>query len=282
MAAKAEDVARNYPSRRLPGVHEMRLAWKTPLICQANGMAAGARGERKAMIMLGILSLDTAFQRIPGDVGNPDSYPFAAQVRVVRGADSTAVVKDGIIDEALLQSFIAAAVALEKQGASAIVSTCGFLITAQSRIAAAVQIPVMLSALSMYPVVHATTPGRIGILTASQSALGAAALDAAGANMPDVVIQGMQHEPDFAATFLVQRDQQRRSFDRAAMERSVVAAALDLQARAPDLRAIILECGNLPPYAQALRAATGLPIYHLLDAAIWMMAANSGTKHSMA
>jgi len=124
------------------------------------------------MIMLGILSLDTAFQRIPGDVGNPDSYPFAAQVRVVRGADSTAVVKDGIIDEALLQSFIAAAVALEKQGASAIVSTCGFLITAQSRIAAAVQIPVMLSALSMYPVVHATTPGRIGILTASQSALG--------------------------------------------------------------------------------------------------------------
>ena len=224
--------------------------------------------------MLGILSLDTTFPRILGDVGNPDSYPFPASVTVVPGADAPKIVKDGLPDEVLLQNFEAAARELEQQGAKAIVSTCGFLITAQHRIAACVDVPVMLSALSLYPVVRAVTTRRIGILTASQSALGSSALTAAGISPQDVVIQGMEQEPTFAATFLAGRDQQLTTLDRVAMERAVVSAAKTLQARTPDIGAIILECGNLPPYAGALQATTGLPIYHLLDGAKWMMSAN--------
>jgi len=230
--------------------------------------------------MLGILSLDTTFPRIFGDVGNPDSYRFAVNVKVVRGADAPKIVKDGLPDEVLLQAFEVAARDLEQQGANAIVSTCGFLITAQQRIAASVGVPVMLSALSLYPVVRAVTTGRIGILTASQSALGSAALAAAGITSQDVVTQGMEQEPTFAATFLAQRDQQLATLDRAAMERAVVSAAKTLQKRAPDIGAIILECGNLPPYAAALQAATGVPIYHLLDAAEWMMSANGSPNVS--
>lgn len=226
---------------------------------------------------LGILSLDTQFPRILGDVGNPDSYPFAAKVKVVDGADATKIVKDGLPDDVILRAFDAAACSLEDNGAQAIVSTCGFLITVQSRIASQVNIPVMLSALSMLPSVRAMTAGRVGILTASRSSLGAMALEAAQIAPDDVVIQGMEDAPVFASAFLATRDQQVVEFDTDLMEQAVVAQAIELIKKAPDVGAILLECGNLPPYADAIRAATGRPVFHLLDAANMMMAASGST-----
>lgn len=223
---------------------------------------------------LGILSLDTQFPRIVGDVGNPDSYPFSARVKVVEGADATKVVKDGLPDEAILRKFEAAARSLQDEGASAIVSTCGFLITAQSRIAAQVDIPVMLSALLMLPSICAMTHGPVGILTASRAALGTMALEAAQVRPEDVVVQGMENMPVFTSAFLATRDQQVLEFDRDLMEQAVVAQAKALIHTAPDVGAIVLECGNLPPYAEAIRVATGRPVFHLLDAANMMMAAS--------
>ena len=47
----------------------------------------------------------------------------------------------------------------------------------------------------------------------------------------------------------------------------VVAAARALAGRAPDLRTLVLECTNMPPYADRIRAATGLRLRSLFDAA---------------
>ena len=220
---------------------------------------------------LGVLSLDTAFPRIHGDVGNPDSYPFDVMIEVVRGADSPLIVRDGAPDAEMLDLFKAAAVNLESKGAAVIVSTCGFLVTAQSQIAASVKVPVMLSALSLYPLVRASCPGRIGVLTASRSALGAKALAAAGIARADVAIAGMEEEPAFANVILVTRDAQPKTLDRSAIENAAVRKALTLQKDHADLSALILECGNLPPYADAIRKATGLPVFHLIDAARMLM-----------
>ncbi len=233
--------------------------------------------HKNKLRQLGILSLDTQFPRILGDVGNTDSYPFPAMVKVIDGADATKIVLDGLPDEVLLQRFESAASELEKQGADAIVSTCGFLITVQARIASKVSIPVMLSALSMLPSVLAMTGTRVGVLTASRPALGSLALASAQVKQNDIVVQGMENEAIFTDAFLATRAQQAREFDRDAMEKSVVSQAETLIRDAPDIGAIVLECGNLPPYADAIRAATGRPVYHLLDAASWMMAANQST-----
>ncbi|MCO6179642.1 aspartate/glutamate racemase family protein [Ciceribacter sp. RN22] len=224
---------------------------------------------------IGILALDTSFPRIRGDVGCPDSYPFLSKVVIVNGADSPAIVRDGEPDGALLERFIAAAIELERNGACAIVSTCGFLVSAQRKIADAVKIPVMLSGLSLYPLVAASCPGRVGILTASRKALGPNALAAAGIDPKQVAIAGMDDASVFAETFLATKQRQNKSFDRDSMERAVCNAALDLQKSEPDLSAILLECGNLPPYAPAIRKVTGLPVFHLLDAAALLMAANA-------
>lgn len=198
-------------------------------------------------------------------MGNADSYPFHVLIEVVKGADSPLIVRDGLPAPELLALFKEAAERLERQGAAAIVSTCGFLVTAQTQIAACVKVPVMLSALSLYPAVRTTCPGRIGILTASSAALGQNALTAAGIVRADVAIAGMEDEPAFADVILVTRAPQPATLDRAAIEEAAVRKALRLQRDFPDLSALILECGNLPPYAAAIRRATGLPVFHLVD-----------------
>lgn len=217
---------------------------------------------------LGILSLDTRFPRISGDAGNPETYPFDAKVQVVTGADSAVIVADSPPPDALLGSFITAAQELEAAGAFALVSTCGFLITAQDRIAAAVKIPVAVSGLSLLPLLQQCYGGgKIGILTASATALGPACLRAAKADLTRILVAGLESDPVFAATFLSGKDRQSTTLDRSAMEGSVVARASRLKRDHPELRAILLECGNLPPYAEAIRQATGLPVHSVLDLA---------------
>ena len=39
----------------------------------------------------------------------------------------------------------------------------------------------------------------------------------------------------------------------------------DLVAQHPEITVIVLECGNLPPYADAISAATGRPVQSILD-----------------
>ena len=217
---------------------------------------------------IGILSLDTRFPRIRGDAGNPDSYHLPARVRIVPGAGPGAIVQDGRPPQALTQAFIAAARALEAEGAVLLTSTCGFLISAQAEIAAAVRIPVLLSSLTLVPLARAMTGGRpVGIITASAPALGPAALAAAGIDASGVRIAGLQDCPAFAGTFLADKTAQPMTLDPAAISAATVDAATGLIAATPRIGAIVLECGNLPPYAAAVRQATARPVLTLLDGA---------------
>lgn len=217
---------------------------------------------------IGILSLDTRFPRIPGDAGNVASYHLPAQIRVVPGAGSPDIVRDGRPAPDLVARFIAAAQALEAEGAVLITSTCGFLISVQEEIARAVRCPVLLSGLALVPVVRAMTGGRpVGILTASRPSLGPAALAAAGCTPDQVHIAGLEGDPVFAATFLAAKSAQSETLDPVQIAASVCAAGRALITDHPGIGAIVLECGNLPPYAAALHAATGRPVFSILDGA---------------
>ena len=56
---------------------------------------------------IGILTLDTVFPRVPGDVGNATTFDFPVRFRVVTGASPKRVVHEQ--DPALLKPFIEAA-----------------------------------------------------------------------------------------------------------------------------------------------------------------------------
>jgi len=217
---------------------------------------------------LGILMLDTAFPRILGDAGNKDSYSFPVEIIRVNGAGAMDIVKPGQPDHTLIPKFIAAAKTLEQRGAVGIVSTCGFLVHFHDEIAAAVRIPVMVSALSLFPVIHHACGRRpVGILTASATNLKAGALEASHIPESEVCIVGFETCPAFADAILTDKSVSEVEFDTDSIGAYAVKQAQRLLEQTPDIGAFLLECGNLPPYAAAIRAATGRPVFTSLDAA---------------
>ena len=151
---------------------------------------------------------------------------------------------------------------MEAEGAFAITSTCGFLVTAQDDIAAAVKIPVMVSALSLYPQL-VERYGTVGVLTASSTSLGPVVRAAAGLDA-ETPVAGMEGCSAFANAILCPKAEQLTKLDTKAVEAYAVAQAVQMRRDVPGLGAILLECGNLPPYAPAIEMATKLPVYSML------------------
>jgi hypothetical protein len=95
-----------------------------------------------------------------------------------------------------------------------------------------------------------------GVITIEAASLGAEELAAVGAD-PATPVEGITPGSPLHRTLLEDRPE----LDRADAERQVIAAAGRLRARHPELQALVLECTNLPPYADALRRASGLPVH---------------------
>jgi hypothetical protein len=204
------------------------------------------------MNFLGVLMLDTRFPRVPGDVGHAASWRVPVRFRVVHGASPQRVVREG--DPALLQPFVDAARALVAEGARAVTTSCGFLVMFQHELQAALPVPVWTSSLLALPGLE-----QPGVITVDAASLGARHLQAAGAD-PRTPVEGLAPGCSLQATLL----EDRPTLDTAAAEADVVAAARRLVAREPTLRTLVLECTNMPPYAAAVQAATGLPVHHLM------------------
>ncbi|WP_421994698.1 aspartate/glutamate racemase family protein [Reyranella sp.] len=217
---------------------------------------------------LGILMLEARFPRIPGDMGNAATWPFPVLYRVVRGASPERVVMQGA--RGLLQDFVAAATDLVDLGAEAITTNCGFLSIFQREIAAAVGVPVATSSLMQVPWVQATLPPgrRVGIVTVSAGSLTPAHLEAAGVPL-DAPIAGTENGREFFRV-LIKGEKQDMDVDLA--REDVVGAGRELVARHPEIGAIVLECTNMPPYAAALQAAVGLPVYDIYSLVTWFHA----------
>lgn len=217
---------------------------------------------------LGILMLEARFPRIPGDMGNAGTWPFPVLYKVVPGASPEKVVLKGAAG--LLPDFVAAAKELVRHGAEAITTNCGFLSIFQKEIAAQVGVPVATSSLMQVPWVQATLPPgrRVGLVTVSGSTLTPAHLEGAGVPL-DTPLVGTENGREF---FRVLIKAEKDDMDVALAEQDVVEAAKALVAANPDVGAIVLECTNMPPYAAAVQAATGLPVYDIYSMITWFHA----------
>ncbi|WP_411884286.1 aspartate/glutamate racemase family protein [Polaromonas sp. YR568] len=225
--------------------------------------AAPAYGEAPGF--LGVVMLDTRFPRPPGDVGHPDAFGVPVRRRVVQGAWPGTIVQTaaGLRAAGVAPAFVHAVQVLEAEGARAITTSCGFLVLLQDELQAAARVPVVTSSLLQLPGLLARQP-TVGVLTISAAALGAEHLLAAGVpvnRLADVVVQGVAPAGEFATAILGNRD----AMDLERAGRDVVEAAMALKQREPLLQAVVLECTNMPPYRQAVEAATGLKTWALTD-----------------
>lgn len=216
---------------------------------------------------LGILMLDTRFPRIAGDSGCPDTWDFPVRYRVVKGATPTAIVCED--PEPFVQAFIAAGRELVASGCTGIATTCGFLSLIRPRLAQALGVPVAASALEQVALIQAGLPAGqvVGILTISAQSLTRDHLQAAGVSL-DCPVQGTDGS-SFSRTILGDLP----TLDVDAARADLVRAAAQLVSDHPNVGAIVLECTNMPPYAEAIAQATGRPVHSIVSYLNWFHAA---------
>ena len=213
---------------------------------------------------VGILMLETRFPRIPGDMGNAETWPFPVVYKVVSGASPRRVVCEKA--EWLLDAFLVAADELVRLGADGITTTCGFLSLYQRELAAHVGVPVATSSLMQIPFIERVLPEgkRVGVITVSAADLTEEHLRAAGAE-PATPVVGTDGGSEFTRVLI--NDEER--LDAAAAERDILAAGDALVSGHPDVGAVLLECTNMVPYARALAERLLLPVFSIYTFVSW-------------
>lgn len=217
---------------------------------------------------LGIVMLDTRFPRPPGDIGHPDTFGslgIPTDLNIIKGIWPDKVVQSaaGLRAGRVVPGFVSVVRKLERSGARAITTSCGFLVLLQKELQAAVKVPVITSSLMQLPRLL-RDERQVGVLTISSSSLGKEHLRAAGVpreRLADVLVQGVDPKGEFATRIL--GNQPEMDLEKAAAD--VVAAAVALRQRAPALRTVVLECTNMPPWRDAIETATGLKTFSLID-----------------
>lgn len=218
-------------------------------------MAPDSATEPQAAI--GILVMDARIRRIPGDVGNPATFPFPVICRTVAGATLKRLIRDR--DPSLLHPFVEAGWELVRQGARALTTTCGFMVLFQQELAAEFPVPVFTSSLLQLPfIARSLGPrDRIAILTADASNLTPEHLRRAGGDVDRLTVFGLEDQAGFYEAIFSGSGR----LDESKVASEVVGQARRMVTSDPAIRAILLECANLPPYAAAVQEAVKLPVY---------------------
>lgn len=231
-------------------------------------MAIVTGGTNICGVSIGVLSLESYFPKPPGHIKNPSSMPFTLAYEVIEGLNVPKLL--GNPSQDMLGPLIEAAQKLERAGVKAITGSCGFLALFQKEIAAAVSVPVAVSSLMLVPLIHRMTGRPVGIITASRASLTEAHLKAVGAHQTPVVIQGMEESDEFSEVIL---RGERTAMDLEIVEADLVQAGQALVDKSPEVGAILLECTDLPPYANSLQSATERPVFDIINLASMMHAA---------
>ena len=219
------------------------------------------KGQVSSGEAIGILLLDTSVPFIPGDVANATTYPFPVRFRKVEGFTvARAIGKDPSIYDGLHK----AACELVDQGVRAITGDCGFMALHQKRLARELPVPVFLSSLLQIPFILSILgeSGKVGVITADGRSLDEALLAAVGVTDVDrLVIQGLEEQSNFYR-FAIEES---GTLDPTKVEAEVVAAGRCLMAADDSVKALLLECSLLPPYASALQRALQMPVFDYIS-----------------
>lgn len=215
---------------------------------------------------IGIIMQHDGLVRLPGDVGNLTTYRFPVTFRVVNDFPMEVMQTPALYDHAAC--FIEAARELEARGCKAIAAGCGFLALLQPELAATVRVPVFTSALIQVPLIRAMLrpEQKVGIITAGACNLGERHFNAVGWSATQVPISVIGIEEDPAGDFSRQRLNQVIA-DPTMVERleaSLVRLARLLVTRDPAVGALVFECTNMPPFADAVQRAVNLPVFDIV------------------
>jgi hypothetical protein len=213
--------------------------------------------------------LETRFARPRGDIGNAETFDGNALFETIQAATIDRVRQGDGQDPALAENFRAARDRLVARGAEMITTSCGLLVFQQDRIARGCPVPFTASSLFQIAL-RQRQFGCVAVLGLLRDSITPAHLEAAGVR-GDVPVGALDDNAHLLS--VLRADDPEIPIDMARAEADLVAAGRDLVSRAPDIRAFVLECTNLPPYQDALVSALGRPVFGFRD---WLEAIHMG------
>jgi len=229
------------------------------------------RSQRVSGSDIGVIMLDTDLPRPVGDLGNAWTFGFPVHYDFTPGAPVPAVVERHA--EGLLEKFITTGTRLLDRGARALATSCGFLAIYQRELAAALPAPVATSSLLQIPMIlRLLMPEQhVALLTIRGAAIGEPHFRGAGVTGDDIArvrVIGLENTAHLYPVIVGTKS----PLDVGQARAEAVTACQTAQQRDPSIGAFVLECTNLPPYAQAIREgeATACPVWDAVTLVTWL------------
>jgi hypothetical protein len=223
---------------------------------------------------LGILLLENAPLTLPGALGNPQTFASPPLYRTVPGARVDNVVRG---DPAVLEAYVESARAVERDGAAAIITNCGFTVLYQAGLSRAVSVPVAASSLLLLPLMaRLLPPGRsLGVVTYDARQLRARHLQAAGrpARSTAVRVAGIEDTESWAE---LARPEPRVTHE--GLARDVLAAVHRLVGDHPEVASLLFECAAFCPVTSLVRAEVRRPVFDFVTLADVLVASVTGGR----
>ena len=207
------------------------------------------------MPVVSLLQLDTSFPRIPGDIGSPETWRADLDIHVVPELSVARVINSdpGATDMAAVEA------AMDRARGDILTTSCGFLCYWQDRLAARTTTPFVSSALLALPDLRTRfADDELAILTFNADVLTSPAFAQSldGFAGPVAGLAAQSHLSQVIANDLPTLDRQRAEDE--------IVRLVDGLCAAGRVRALLLECTNLPPYKQALKAKFDIEIFDIL------------------
>ncbi len=225
----------------IENIHELDATHNT-LVSYTSGFA------------IGIIAVNLIYPKLPGNVANATTYPFPVKYKVVSFEIEQLFAGDPAIKEQILN----AARELEAEGVRAIIGACGYFAHFQKDIANVVDVPVFMSSLCQLPLIKTALGERkkIAVFAASGDDIDDELLAKVGSDSSRLIVQNIGNLESFSAIRWG-----RPELDNGKLKQDICDIAAKLVEENPDIGAILLECSDLPPYAKAIQARTGLPVF---------------------
>jgi hypothetical protein len=203
--------------------------------------------------VVGILRIDYSYPPAPGDVDHPNSYFYKTVKETAKGLTFKAVQAAQPLTKEQREGMERGIKNLEAIGVSGITGDCGFLIAkVPCFVSSMLQCPLLLAFYSNSEEFLVLTANGESLRPALSSMLCLSGIDPSVHGRFHVV--GCENVPGFDAVA------KGEAVDVERVKPGVVDLVLNEIDQRPQVRAIMLECTELPPYADALRCATNMPV----------------------
>jgi len=207
--------------------------------------------------------------KLKGSCTNPFSYDYPILIKRVKGINADTIVINP--DPKVIDLMIMEMHKMVEQGVLAIATSCGFNAVHQQKLADSIEVPVFSSSLMQIPFVWKTLSSNqsIGVITAREKSLTKAHFNNVGVtNEMPFHVYGVEDYSEWSKLLNPADD---ITIDPSIMEKEIASLSLKITQNHPNIGAFVIECTDMPPFSDAIRKATRLPVFDFITMANYIV-----------